>query len=258
MDYEELRLLTFEAVKRMVNADSIQPIIIINNVARLAQDKQLEITQEDKKRVIHAYNELLIEGVLAWGKDESNALPPFMSITDYGKQVLESGKIMPYDPDGYLNYLHSQVPNVDDIIITYIAESLQTFRRNNILSAAVMLGVASERAFDLLFDAVLNACTGPKKEKLEKLQDSINIKQKFDKVKEIIMQIRNKLSHELEENLDSDLDGIFNLIRVTRNDAGHPTSKTIRRDHVFNCLILFVSYCKCVYGLIDYLKNNVV
>lgn len=259
MNYEELRPLTLETLKRIQGNNNLQTKIIIIEVENYAKSKGLNFTREDKDKVLHIVSELITQGILGWGLNYDNAEPPFLHISEYGKIVIESGKQQPYDPEGYLTYLKSQIPSVDDIIVTYITEAVQTLRTNNVLSAAVMLGVASERAFDLLLDALISSTLlGPSKPNFEKLKERANIKQKFDETKKVIIQHKEKLPEDLEENLDSNLDGIFNLIRETRNDAGHPTGKRIMREQAFVNLQLFVPYCKCVYGLIDFLKKNMI
>jgi hypothetical protein len=60
------------------------------------------------------------------------------------------------------------------------------------------------------------------------------------------------------EDLHAILDRVFDLIPQTRNSAGHPTGKTIERATMQTNFILFPSYCRRVYGLIDYLSKNPV
>jgi hypothetical protein len=67
---------------------------------------------------------------------------PLFHVTAYGEKVLENGEYQPYDPDGYLQKLQSEIPTVDPVIIRYLEECLSCFRQNLLLSAAVMLGCA--------------------------------------------------------------------------------------------------------------------
>jgi hypothetical protein len=274
LNYEELRPLTFEALRVITDPEQANVITTINAVEKILLSRGIHKDNEeyiipgrserhrmptvDREKVRQIINELVIEGVLSWGTDEMNTGLPWFTITEYGRSVIDNGTPQPYDPDGFLAYLKSRVSNIDDIIIIYMTEALQTLRRNNLLSAAVMTGVASERAFELLLDAIAKSVTGPgQTEKFEKLKNDTRTKRRFDEVKRVIMQkIPEKKRNEIDENLESDLDGNFNLIRITRNDAGHPTGKIPRREQVFVNLQLFVPYCICVYGLIDYLKTN--
>ena len=88
-----------------------------------------------------------------------------------------------------------------------------------------MLGVASERALILLLEDLTDAMTDPtKKQQLQRFQENYRTKQKFDRVKQEIMVIRRKLPREISDVLETHFDGIFTLIRITRNYTGHPTA----------------------------------
>ena len=139
----------------------------------------------------------------------------------------------------------------------YVTESLRAYLKGLMFSSAVMLGVASEKAFNLLLEALTDAIKDQKKKrKFTKLQDNYKTKYKFDEVKKEIYNIEKRLSRDIRDTLKSYLEGIFHLIRISRNDAGHPTGRMIERDHVFVNLRLFIPYCKTVYRLIDYFQNN--
>ena len=139
----------------------------------------------------------------------------------------------------------------------YLTESLQAYLKGLMFSSAVMLGVASEKAFLLLLEAFTNSLTKEsKKQKFQRLQNTFKTKTKFNKLKSEIIAMRRTLPKELEDNLESQVEGIFHLIRVTRNDAGHPTGKIIERGEAFTNLQLFPIYCKRVYGLINYFNKN--
>lgn len=71
-----------------------------------------------------------------------------------------------------------------------------------------------------------------------------------------LSQIKSKLPKPLSENIETDVQGIFTLIRHERNDAGHPTGKEVSRSQMFAYLQLFIQYCLALYGLIDWLKQN--
>lgn len=275
LDYEELRPLVLEATKELSETENLQLIGIINKTDFIARSKGFyanvkpwkyfgQITEhympsEDREKVRQIVWELILQGVLAIGLNESNPNFPFVSVTEHGKKVLESGQTLPYDPDGYLKKLKTELPNLDPLIEMYLSESLQAYLKGLMFSSAVMLGVASEKAFLLLLEAFTNALTNePKKRKFQNLQNSIGTKKKFDQLKKEIIAIRRNLPRELSENLESQFDGIFNLIRVTRNDAGHPTGRHIERGVVYTNLQLFIYYCKRIYGLIDYFNNHLV
>jgi hypothetical protein len=62
------------------------------------------MNKEDEEKFREVVHNLLIEGVLMWGKniDPYECTAPYLSITTYGRKVLEAGEIIPHDPDGYI------------------------------------------------------------------------------------------------------------------------------------------------------------
>jgi len=122
-----------------------------------------------------------------------------------------------------------------------------------------MLGCSSEKAILLLCDSLGNAIQDSTKRKkyFNELGNTISIFEKYSIFKKKFSLIKNKLPKELKYNVDSHLEGIFNLIRDTRNEAGHPAlGGEIDQDTVDSHLRLFVPYCKRVYGLIEWLEKN--
>jgi len=213
--------------------------------------------REDREKVREILWELLLQGVISPGLSEMNPSLPFFKLTDYGIKVVESKEIQPHDPDGYLSYLKSEIPNVDPEIERYITESLQAYRRGLLLSSAVTMGVASEKAFILLHEGLTNSITDPaKKTRFLNLQSSYRTKQKFDEVKNELMVHKGRFPRTISENLETHLDTIFQVIRVTRNEVGHPTGKVLTRGEIFVRLQLFIEYTKIVYQLIDWLNHN--
>jgi hypothetical protein len=274
MDYEELRPLVLQALKQLQKSPmSLQLVNVINVTDQIACERGFveetkswgtrgsglcRMPQEDREKTRQIVWEFILQGVLAIGLNENNPDFPFLSLTEHGKKVLESGETwLPYDPDGYLSKLKVEIPNIDPIIEMYVTESLQAYLKGLMFSSAVMLGVASEKAFLNLLDALINSIKDPKeKSKFERLKDIFKTKYKFDQVKNKIVSIRKLLPRDLSEDLESQFEGIFNIIRITRNDAGHPTGREIERSRAFVNLQLFPFYCQKIYRLIEYLEKN--
>lgn len=272
IELEELRSLAFEALKRFQNGKNfwgggLQYGTIIPEIEYVAAQKGLipvsggnfqeaKVTEDEVVKILEIISNFLNEGILMWGLNRSNLAPPFMRITSYGGKVLASEDVVPHDPDGFIKSFKEKVPNVDELILLYLVESIQTFRNNNLLSSLVMLGVASEASFNLLYDSFTKSLTGPKKQKFERLATNISLKTKFDELMKELKRIEPSLPKDISENLESEIGGIFNLIRYQRNDAGHPTGKQTTRDEVFVSLRLFRIYCSKLYKLVTWLANN--
>jgi hypothetical protein len=193
LDYEELRPLVLEALRQLSGTENLQLIYIINKTENAARSKGFYandspwyrgssaephyMPDEAREKVRQIIWEFILQGILAIGLNETNPNFPFVSITEYGKEVLKSGQTLPYDPDGYLKKLKTEIPNLDPLIEMYLSESLQAYLKGLIFSSAVMLGVASEEAFLKLFETFTNALTDPqKKQGFQNLQDSIQTK----------------------------------------------------------------------------------
>ena len=77
-------------------------------------------------------------------------------ITEYGKQWLTSeDKPIPEDYDGYLDYLRTNVENIDEVMFVYISEAINTFKNRNIFASAVMLGAAAEKMIYMLAEGIV-------------------------------------------------------------------------------------------------------
>ena len=270
MDYEELRPLVLESLKNSGN----QVVVIMNDVERIAVNKgyyqnfpewqyggqstKHQMPKEDREKVREIINDFVIEGILGWGIDELNPGPPFLKVTRYGKKCIDKQSPQPYDPDGYLEYLKSEIPDIDDIILMYISESLHAYLRGLMLSSTVMLGGASEKAFLLLFESYTNALLNPEKKKKFTARLTAPIKRKIDMLRQEfeILKKDNQIPKELADDLEIQLDGICNFIRNCRNDVGHPSGRKIDRSLAYANLRLFVPYCRRIYDLIEYFSNG--
>lgn len=271
LDYEELRPIVLDTLKEQPET---QIINILNRTEGLAINKgyykdvkewqymgqvtKHKMPSEDREKIREIINDLVVEGILGWGINEHNPGPPFLKVTRYGQVCLSHAEPQPYDPDGYLKYLKSEIPNVDGTVIMYITESLNAYLRGLTLSSTVMLGGASEKAFLLLLESFTNAISDPTKKAQFENNTKGQIKKKSDEFRKTIIQIRKTLPKPLSDDLDTQLDGIFNFIRTCRNDVGHPTGRKIERSLAYANLRLFVPYCKRIYELIEHFKNNTI
>jgi hypothetical protein len=202
---------------------------------------------------------LIIQGILVPGCDDNNKTLPFIRLTEYGRRCVAENKILPHDPDGYLREFQHTVPSADPAIVEYVTEALQCFIHGLNRSAAIMLGGASEKAILLLIDSYAASLTDPNKKSTmsNQLAKAPSIFRKYEVFEKQFPSFKQRLPRELDENVDSLLRGVFDLIRNSRNDSGHPTSGvSADRDTNYSHLKLFVPYCKRIYGLIGWFQNN--
>jgi len=214
------------------------------------------LTSEDIDKVKAVMWQLIILGVLVPGvRGYADSSWPHFSITEYGKNYLESEGSAPYDPDGYLSCITRDNPNVDDVVMLYLTESLQCFIRANYIASVVMVGVATEKVILNLINAFANALSDNSKAATfrRKTQNTM-IKIQFDEL--IKHPIKNQLPEALSRDLETYLGSIFNLIRSYRNEAGHPSGIVVSREIAYSNLQVFRYFSKNVHHLIQYLSSN--
>ena len=209
------------------------------------------------QQVIHElYHDRLIFLGNRTGGDNQAWSFPWYRLTEYGKQVVNNTEYQPYDPAGYLGRIKNEIPAVDEVIIRYMEETLNCFRTNLLLGAAVMIGCAAEKAMLLLIDSFGGTLEEPAKTKYKTEINSRMISRKYNALWKRLQPLLPTLPEQLCDDLHVILDRIFDLIRKTRNDAGHPTGKLIEKETIHAGLLLFPSYCKRVYELIEYFSKQ--
>ena len=145
--------------------------------------------------------------------------------------------------------------NLDDILRIYVTESCKVASMGHMISAMVTLGAASERLFKLFVDAFIEFKTvhNAKPKEIENFKSYTkgictaekmkNLKNKLlsDKLFEQIIMTKylsNKNScSDMQTEINS-IFAVFNIIRIGRNDAAHPTGAILTPDDFSaNCAI---------------------
>ena len=148
----------------------------------------IELDQQDLCLVEQIFHEFYLEGILVPGVrpkvgmtyQSGTLIFPHFYATPYGEQVLKTTDYQPYDPDGYLAKIKTEISGLDEVIVRYLEECLACFKRNLLFAAAVMLGCAAEKAVLLLVEAFANSLTDPdEKERYEKETKSFIISRKW-------------------------------------------------------------------------------
>jgi hypothetical protein len=193
------------------------------------------------------------------GLNDSNQGWPFLRLTEYGQRCVHEDRVLPHDPEGFIRDFCGEVPNADPTIIEYLTEALQCYIRGLYRAGAVMLGGASEKAVLLLIESYANSIGDPgAKQRFESdVQRTQSIFRKYEIFERQLTAVKPRMPRQVTENVDSLLRGVFDLIRSSRNDAGHPASGTpVDRDIVYSHLRLFTPYCKRIYDLIGWFVTN--
>ena len=266
--YDELKSLVIDSIKECGNpfqfkhlCNTIGNKVVKRGIVKSPHPDSFQVIysplqKKDENRVREILWDLIIERVLTIG-DYQNDSWPHLSLTEYGEEVIESNMPVPNDTNGYLNRIKKEIPDLDSVIEIYLSESIRTYNINQLLSATITLGCASEKALLLLIETYRDTFKdNTKQEKFIKKTEGKFIKIQFDEFNEDFKGIIGQLPYELKDNYMNTLIGIFEMIRCNRNLAGHPTGKQIDKDTLFANLQVFIPYCRFIYELKRYFIKN--
>jgi hypothetical protein len=220
----------------------------------------IELDQNDIIRIEQIFHEFYFDGILVPGPiPKPNAtyqggmlVFPKFHLTEYGKKVLKTTEYQPHDPDGYLAKIKTDIPSIDSVIVRYLEESLSCFKKNLLLAAAVMLGCAAEKCVLLLIETFGDTLTGGDRTTFERETSTFVISRKYNALWSRLETMTGSLPANISDNLHNKINGIFEIIRTTRNDAGHPSGNIIEKETVHANLLLFPIFCKRIYELIQH------
>ncbi len=283
LDYATLRSLTWEAMNSKWKRQGNNPVTpsyradyneICMSIAELAATKNKiatpatpavqpysrEISKQGRQRIGSILWGLVAQEILYIDLPRNtvtgNTYYAF-DITDYGLQVLSAGKPIPHDPDGYLSYFKEEVPKVDDVIFSYVSESINAYNHHLLLSATTAIGCASEKALLLLIESYIPFL--PSQQERDSFCKRTNgkfIKTQFEEFQKSLGGQKGRIDKELIDGIDVIISGVFELLRQNRNSTGHPTGKSMTKENVFASLQIFITYCKRIYALIDFFDKN--
>ena len=123
-------------------------------------------------------------------------------------------------PEEIAQALEEEAGALDDIVRQYYIESLRAFQEGLYISSVICLGAASERAIHWLAESI-EPYSGPNQAGIKKRRKG--------HILELIKYLSNTVipnifgtDKELAEELKKRLNGLGDVYRENRNDAGHP------------------------------------
>jgi hypothetical protein len=211
--------------------------------------------------VLEVFWQLVNEGIVAPGTSANQGGFPWFRITQYGQRVLADDDYMPHDRLGYVTLLNARIATPDATVVAYLTESLDTFVRGNRVASAVMLGVAAERVFVLLCVSLQHALSSPKEQtKLHDLRKRLSIKGTVEWVHSKLRSIQDTSPSGFPENAALMVTAIYDLIRLERNELGHPREKPPRlsQGEAHANLLIFPRYYETAEAVRIFLAKNKV
>jgi len=266
--YDELKSLVIDSIKEHGNSFEFKNLcngignkVVKRGIVKSPHPDNIQaiyfpLQKKDENRIREILWDLIIERVLTIGDYQNDSWPHF-SLTEYGEKFIKSNKPVPNDTNGYLNRIKKEIPDLDSVIEIYLSESIRTYNINQLLSATITLGCASEKALLLLIETYRDTFKdNTKQEKFIKKTKGKFIKIQFEEFDKDFTGIMGQLPYDLKDNYRNTLTGIFEMIRRNRNLAGHPTGKQIDKDTLFANLQVFIPYCRYIYDLKRYFVSN--
>lgn len=248
MDIDQ-NVLTLLQALNSPSWNNIQLVELLSKTNSYADHAKIE--KLTKVQVYQAMWHCIRKGWAYLYMDQPNHQHWFLAITEEGEAILKDGEYDVRNAQGYLKKLGSETPEIATVALMYLEESLRSFSAENYLASTVMLGVSVEAVFYETADSFVKWTPDASGEKLKELLDkkSYNYLQKFVEFQKRILPLKAQIPVDLTQNLDLNLNSILELIRIARNETGHPTGIRITRQAAQQYIILFPFLVRRLYDL---------
>jgi hypothetical protein len=178
-------------------------------------------------------------------------------LTDLGKMAAKDEQFNPDDPERYIMRLRSNITDISNLVSMYTEEAIRCYTQGSYLASAVMLGVASEAAFIEMAEASLNWLQSSGETLTKILADPRQpYVRKFEEFRKRIEPRKADLPDELVDGMSLTFDAVLDLLRIRRNDAGHPTGKPVLREDQYISLQMFARYLQRLYQFRAFFLNS--
>jgi len=217
---------------------------------------KLEVRSGVQRAFISVFNtgKLLVQGPAS----------PLKALLKEMKTALEAGGVtpgqaLPFEIERFPETIQERVPTIDVVILEFIREAIVCVKAHALLSAAFMLGAASEKAINLLIHTYADSIRDNANR--SKFQSRINSRMISTKYDEFEKSYRGCKSRPADPALAQDLEVLigqmFHFCRITRNEVGHPQIvPDLARGVILANLGQFVHYIERVYRLMDHFRTN--
>lgn len=225
MEREELRELVIEILRE-------NPQTHLNAVIGEIRRRHPDYRGHDALSVQEIIWELLLQGVLAPGKNSLNLNLPFIHLTEYGERALSAETIL-QDPSGYMRKLEARIGRaVPPVIFAYLRESLLSFLAGRYLASAVLLGIAASECLRELADKLPG----------ELPADVTGLAHRF---------VLLGLSQAEADSLAIAVAGLRRIAGYTLDRNGRPAAREVTRETAHAHLLLFFDHCARLSAALD-------
>jgi hypothetical protein len=228
------------------------------HTARAVADRFPSSRSITQQQIMEAMWSLIAQGLAYIDNMQRSREHWELKLTETGLAAARDEQINPDSSGEYLHRLRTMVSDASPTVLTYAEESLRAFSSRCYLASAVMLGVASEAAFLEMALAFGDWLPEAQREKFAKIIEDLrrNYTDKFREFRKRVEPRKPELPGELSDGMSLWLDSVLDLLRIYRNDAGHPTGKQITHDDAFINLQIFAPYLRKLYALRTFFQTN--
>ena len=214
--------------------------------------------EELARAILSFWNDLFRQGYLGWGHNLDNPDSPFVHLREQGAEALKNLSRDPSNPDGYMQYVNHAVPNMNAVARSYLDEALQTYNSVCYKATAVMIGCATESIILELRDVIIARMKSRNIKVSSKLEDW-----RIKTVSDAIVQEMDARTAAMPQRLAEAYEGYWTTftsqIRMSRNDAGHPTAlDPLTNFRAQASLLIFPETAKLAYDLIAWVPMSLV
>lgn len=137
MDKPAIRPLVFDVLRRT-------PQTHLHAIENEVRQKAEGYERGDSLLVQEVVWELLVQGMLAPGKNSLNLHLPFVHVTEYGQRCFDEGGIAAHDPDGYAARLRTETNGmISRVVLETTRDALLAFHRGLFRASLILLSHAA-------------------------------------------------------------------------------------------------------------------
>ena len=249
MDKTTLRPYIFEILKKTPQTHFHA---IENDLRKLVESYE----RHDVLALQEVLWELLVQGVLAPGKNSLNLNLPFVHLTEYGTQCLDDGRILAHDPDRYIARLTETIETeIDDLVLHSVRAALDVFLTGRWTTSVILLARAAEVLFDRLANVLISAQKHDNGESHESTATPRSSRRRAQAVIQALQQC-SSLPAIVSESIEPQINGLLSLLQLSRNQDGSPRWPQSSRNQVLGFFLLFPEQCSFVYHLVTALEGE--
>jgi len=179
------------------------------------------------------------------------------------KEAIEKNEVLaetlPFEIEAFPETIQQNIPTIDPVIVRFLSEAILCFKANSLLGCSFLLGAASEKAIWLLIDAYAQAIA--EEANRAKFKERISnkfVSRAYEEFRRSFGSCKSKPADPtLIQDLDTQIDSIFQFCRICRNEVGHPQlTPNLDKGVLLANMGQFVKYIEAIYRLIDYFRNT--